>query len=151
MKCVKAGVTMSKPIEPFIHTIRVAWADCDPAEIAYTGRIPYFALEAIDEWWEKHAGYDWFQLNLDRNIGTPFVHMSLDFSSPITPRHRLVCEVRLLKIGDSSVRFHVRGKQADVLCFEGEFVSVIVVSDTMKSQSVPKEILEKIELFVVNN
>jgi hypothetical protein len=32
----------------FTHAIRVGWADCDPARIAYTGRIPYFALEAID-------------------------------------------------------------------------------------------------------
>jgi 4-hydroxybenzoyl-CoA thioesterase len=52
---------MSKPIElgadstgaaaahaPFVHRIRVRWADCDPASIAYTGQLPRFALEAIE-------------------------------------------------------------------------------------------------------
>ncbi|MCF6320686.1 MAG: acyl-CoA thioesterase [Rhizobiaceae bacterium] len=135
---------MSKPIEPFLHTIRVTWADCDPALIAYTGRIPYFALEAIEAWWEKQTGYNWFELNLDRNIGTPFVHMSIDFSSPVTPRHKLICEVSLLKIGNSSIRFGVSGKQNGVMCFEGEFVSVFVVAKTMKLQRPPAEIMDKI-------
>ena len=136
---------MSKPIEVFTHTIRVAWSDCDPALIAYTGRIPYFALESIDAWWEKHTGYDWFRINLDRNIGTPFVHMSLDFTSPITPRNKLICEVSLLKIGTSSIRFRVCGSQNDVQCFKGQFVSVIVVSKTMKPQPTPEDILTKIQ------
>ena len=140
---------MSKPIEVFIHTIRVAWSDCDPALIAYTGRIPYFALEAIDAWWEKYSGYDWYRINLDRNIGTPFVHMSLDFTTPITPRNKLDCEVSLLNIGNTSVRFKVRGSQAGVQRFEGQFVSVIVVSKSMKPRRPPVDILEKISPLVV--
>jgi 4-hydroxybenzoyl-CoA thioesterase len=133
---------MSKPIEPFIHTIRVAWADCDPALIAYTGRIPYFALESMDAWWEHHVGVNWYELNVDRNIGTPFVHMSIDFSSPVTPRHELQCEVKLLKVGKSSLRFSVRGSQNGELCFEGIFVSVTVVAKTLKTQDSPPELRE---------
>ena len=53
----------------FVFSIRVGWADCDPAHIAYTGRIPYFALEAIDAWWEATTHQDWYQLNIDKNIG----------------------------------------------------------------------------------
>jgi 4-hydroxybenzoyl-CoA thioesterase len=75
----------------FTHTIRVGWGDCDPARIAYTGRLPAFALEAIDAWWEHHLGGGWYQMELDHGIGTPFVHMSLDFRAPVTPRHRLEC------------------------------------------------------------
>lgn len=142
---------MSKHIEPFVHDIRVGWADCDPAMIAFTGNIPGFALEAIDAWWEAKAGSNWFELNIDRNIGTPFVHMSLDFRSPVTPRAVLNCEVSLLKIGNSSVRFKVRGRQNEVLCFEGEFVSVIVVAKTMKSQRVPPELMEKIESLAIGS
>jgi len=140
---------MSKPIEPFVHTIRITWADCDPALIAFTGRIPYFALEAIEAWWEKQTGHNWYELNLDRNIGTPFVHMSIDFVSPVTPRHQLHCEVSLLKIGNSSIRFCVQGRQDDGVCFKGEFVSVFVVAKTMKAQRPPAEILDRIKSQVV--
>ncbi len=87
---------MSKPTEgapprPFRHEIRVGWGDCDPARIAYTARIPEWALAAIDAWWESEVGPGWFQLNIDRGHGTPFVHMTLDFRAPVTPRHRLIC------------------------------------------------------------
>ncbi len=133
---------------PFIHSIRVGWADCDPAEIAFTGRIPNFALEAIDIWWQQHVGLDWYQLNIDRNIGTPFVHMSVDFKSPVTPRHRLECEVSLIHIGNSSVQHSVRGIQAGVLCFEGRFVSTFVDAKQMKTRPPPADILAALNLHL---
>lgn len=126
--------------EPFVHRIRVGWADCDPARIAYTGRLPAFALEAIDAWWERHVGDDWFRLNLDRDIGTPFVHLDLDFRAPVTPRHPLDCAVSLTKIGESSIGFHVAGSQAGTLCFEGNFVSVFVEAHSFRKIVVPADI-----------
>lgn len=137
--------TRMSAAEPFIHEIRVGWADCDPARIAYTGRIPNFALEAIDAWWEETTGNDWFHQNIDAGIGTPFVHMSIDFRNPITPRHRLSCEVRMNKLGTSSVRFSVKGFQNGILCFEGEFVEVFVDAESMTKTGVPQNYREKLE------
>ena len=132
----------------FTHSIRVRWGDCDPARIAYTGRIPYFALEAIDEWWRVRIGMDWFHGNVDRNVGTPFVHMSIDFRSPVTPRHTLFCEVRLIRLGESSVRFSVRGTQDGILCFEGEFVEVFVQSDQHRKIAVPADFRSKMDALL---
>ncbi len=131
---------------PFVHEIRVTWGDCDPAKIAYTARIPWFALDAINAWWEHHTdGNGWFQMNIDRNLGTPFVHMSLDFRSPITPRHRLMCEVWPVRIGETSIEFRVDGRQDGVLCFEGRFVSVFMTADAFKRQSPPDDIRSIVE------
>ena len=134
---------------PFTHQIRVGWADCDPAKIAYTGRIPYFALEAIDAWWGHTVGDDWFRMNVDDGIGTPFVHLSMDFRSPVTPRHALLCQVHLLKLGTSSIRFSVKGFQNEVLCFEGEFVEVFVEAGAMTKTGVPEKFREPL-MRVVN-
>jgi acyl-CoA thioesterase FadM len=133
---------------PFTHRIRVGWADCDPARIAYTGRIPYFALEAIDAWWAWATGEDWFRMNVDRNLGTPFVHMSLDFRAPVTPRHPLLCTVRLIRLGTSSVRFRVEGFQDGRLCFEGEFVEVFTDAVEHRSIAAPPLIRARIALLV---
>ena len=133
----------------FTHVIAVRWADCDPARIAYTGRIPNFALEAIDEWWNVHTGSDWYRGNVDLNLGAPFVHMSVDFRHPVTPRHPLVCEVRLLRLGESSIRFSVHGLQDNVLCFEGEFVEVFVEADAHRKIPAPADIRQKLEELVV--
>ncbi|MGH1368423.1 MAG: acyl-CoA thioesterase [Maritimibacter sp.] len=125
----------------FTHEIRVTWGDCDPAKIVYTARIPWFALDAINGWWEHHLGGDgWFQMEIDRNIGTPFVHMSLDFRSPITPRHRLICEVWPQKLGETSITFRVVGRQGGTLCFEGTFVCVFTVADRFEAQAAPPDI-----------
>ena len=134
----------------FTHAIKVRWADCDPARIAYTGRIPNFALEAIEEWWGSQIGMDWYHGNIDRDIGTPFVHLSVDFRSPVTPRHLLICEVALVHVGESSVRFSVRGKQDGVLCFEGEFVEVFVQAEAHRKITIPGEIRQKLEALATD-
>ena len=126
----------------FRHSICVRWADCDPAKIVFTGHIPTFALEAIDAWWRDTIHHDWYVLNVDRNIGTPFVHMTLDFRSPITPRYTLECDVALIRLGNSSVRHRVTGSQNGKKCFEGEFVAVFVDADTMTKRSPPDDLFK---------
>jgi len=127
--------------DDFVHEVRVTWGHCDPAKIVYTPHVPAFALEAIDAWWEHHlADCGWYHLNVDRNTGTPFVHMSLDFSNPITPRHRLMCKVRPTKIGETSINFQVVGEQNETQCFSGSFVCVFVIADKHKKKMVPEDI-----------
>lgn len=140
-----ADPIITEMLEPFIHPIRVGWADCDPALMAFTGRIPGFALEAIDAWWECYTDFDWFRLNVDRNIGTPFVHMEIDFESPVTPRHILECSVELINIGKTSFTHRVEGHQDGVLCFVSKFVSVCIVADKMKPQTPPRDLMAAIE------
>lgn len=131
------------PPPPFVHEIRVTWGDCDPARIAYTARLPWFALDAINAWWEHHMGGDgWYQMELDRDLGTPFVHMSLDFRSPVTPRHRLMCEVWPTRLGETSIAFHVAARQGGTLCFEGDFVCVFIVASGFRKQRPPKDIVD---------
>lgn len=130
----------------FEHEIRVSWGDCDPARIAYTARIPWWALDAINAWWEEHLGGDgWYQLELDRNVGTPFVHMSLDFRAPVTPRHRLICKVGPTRLGTASIAFRVEGWQDGVLCFEGRFVCVFIVARDFRPQPAPADIRAVVE------
>ncbi|WP_299722718.1 thioesterase family protein [uncultured Tateyamaria sp.] len=135
--------------DPFIHDIRVTWGDCDPARIAYTARLPWFALDAINAWWEAHLGGDgWYQLELDRNIGTPFVHLSMDFRSPVTPRHRLMCEVWPSRLGETSITFSMCARQDGTLCFEGTFTCVFVVADQFKRQPPPPDLRDIIAPLV---
>ncbi len=131
---------------PFEHEIRVTWGDCDPARVAYTARIPWFALDAINGWWAHYlheAG--WYHMELDLNMGTPFVHMTLDFRAPVTPRHPLLCEVYPMRLGRSSIRFAVNGRQAGDLCFEGQFVCVFSVADQFRPQPAPEKIRQLVE------
>lgn len=159
---------MSKPIEgrdhsefehgeeirqekPFRHSIRVRWGDCDPAKIAYTPNIPAWAIQAIEEWWKHHAGVHWYEINLDHHVGTPFVHMKMDFRSPVTPRHMLDCDVRLKRLGTRSITHEVKAYQNGILCFEGEFVAVFVDAGHANSRTPPADILAAIKKSVLED
>ena len=110
---------------------------------------PYFALDAINAWWEAHFDGDgWFQLQIDRNIGTPFVNLSMDFRSPVTPRHKLMCETYPTRLGNKSITFGMKARQNGVLCFEGSFTCVFTIADVFKSQSAPEELARVIKPLV---
>lgn len=127
--------------DAYIHEIRVGWGDCDPARIAYTARIPAWALEALNGWWEHNLGGDgWYQMELDRGIGTPFVRMTMDFKRPVTPRHRLMCHVWPNLLGETSVGFHVDGHQDGKLCFSGDFVCVFIKAGKIAKAPPPDEV-----------
>ncbi|MGG7567830.1 acyl-CoA thioesterase [Rhodovulum sp. DZ06] len=127
------------------HEIRVGWGDCDPARIAYTGRLPWFALEAINGWWEEKLGGGWYQMELDRKIGTPFVKLGMEFFSPVTPRHRLVCSVWPSRLGTTSITFRVEGRQDGTLCFAGDFTSVFTDAVKFVKAPPPEEIRALVE------
>ena len=150
------GGTMSKPIEmsprpqgAFTHTIRVTWGDCDPARIVYTGRLPWFALDAINGWWEAHLGGDgWYQMELDRNVGTPFVRLEMDFLKPVTPRHPLICHVWPTRLGETSIEFRVDGAQDGDLCFSTRTVSVFIEAAAFRKAPPPQDIRDILALHL---
>lgn len=127
--------------ELYVHRRRIAWWDTDAANIAYTGRFPQFGMEAIDGWFIDRLGTDWYRLHNDLGGGSPFVHLSMDMRSPLTPRDELLTTVRLAKAGRSSLEFRVEGRVAadGRLSFEGRFVCVFIDSATQKPTRIPAQ------------
>jgi len=108
--------------------------------------MPETFTQAINGWWEAHLDGDgWFQMELDRGFGTPFVHMEMDFRAPVTPRHRLICKVRPVRLGQSSISFRVEGFQDGALCFEGLFVCVFIVAGSLEKRAAPDEVRAIVE------
>ncbi len=130
---------MSKPTEPFVHRRRILWGETDAARIAYTARFLDFAMEAVEAWFRNRLGIGWFELNVDLGMGTPFVHASLDFRSPVTPRDELGSTVTLTRLGGSSLRFAVVGHAGARLVYEATLVCAFVATATMRPIPVPEQ------------
>jgi 4-hydroxybenzoyl-CoA thioesterase len=129
----------ARPAALFVHRRIITWSDTDAAGIAYSGRFPVFALEAIDAWFFDRLGADWFELHRNQGGGTPFVHMSLDFRASLRPRDELSTTVALRKAGRSSLDFAVTGRlPPDTVSFEGRFVCAFVDAATGKSRAIPQ-------------
>jgi acyl-CoA thioesterase FadM len=139
---------MSKPTEgrkfPFVHARRVRWGEADPARIAYTARFLDFAMDAIEAFLLDRLGAGFYELNVDQAIGTPFVHVEIDFRSPLTPRDLLETEVRLARLGGGSLTFAVRGRVGERLAFEGKMICATadVSGPEMRPIRVPERIRE---------
>jgi acyl-CoA thioesterase FadM len=130
----------------FVWRRRVGFGDCDPARIAYTGRIPEFALEAIDAFWEDLLDGDhWFNQLVTLGFGTPFVHLEFDFKAPVTPRHPLLLAVAPVALGESSITFAVTARQDGVVRFVARSVSVFVESAGFTKIPVPDRVRGAIE------
>jgi len=128
------------PAALFVHRRKIIWADSDPARIAYTGRFPNFALEAIEAWCADRLGLDWFRMHQTLGGGTPFVHMSMDFRASLRPGDELLTSVALRRAGRSSLEFSVIGRLADgTLSFEGKFVCAFVDDATHRSAPIPEQ------------
>ena len=132
---------------PFVHNITVGWGDCDPAQIAYTANIPTWSLQAIEAWYKACLGVDWYAINLDNGIGTPFVHLDFDMVSPVTPRAVLACKVYVRRIGRSSLAHRVESFQDGVLCFTGQTVAAFVDASRMKPVSIPPNMRASIRAY----
>jgi 4-hydroxybenzoyl-CoA thioesterase len=138
---------MSRPTEPFVHRRRILWGETDAARIAYTARFLDFAMEATEAWFVERMGTGWYELNLDLGIGTPFVHASLDFRSPVTPRDTLESTVLLTRLGGSSLRFAVAGRAdgGTRLVYEGRLACVFVDNKVMRPIPVPERFRPALE------
>ncbi|EGD57511.1 thioesterase superfamily protein [Novosphingobium nitrogenifigens DSM 19370] len=112
---------------PFTVQRRVSFVDCDPAGIAYTGRLVDIAIQSIEVFW--HAvldGQGWYELQEEHGLGMPFVQLESRFRSPVTPRGLLDCTVEPVALGRSSVSFCVTAQQDGLHCFELRSVSAFV-------------------------
>jgi len=127
--------------------LTVGWGDCDPAQIAYTARIPEWALKAIEDWY-RYCLVDWYQINLQRGIGTPFVSLSCKFSAPVTPRYPLIMKVFVTRLGNSSLSHRVEALQNNVLCFSADTTAVFVEACGMKPVPIPPNMRKNIENYI---
>ena len=133
---------------PVRHDVTVGWGDCDPAQIAYTANIPRWALLAVEQWYRECLGWDWYEINLRRGIGTPFVSLSLDFHAPITPRAPLQHTVYVKRLGNHSISHYLEGHQCQIRCYSASSTAVFTRAARMEPLAIPPGIRRSIENFI---
>ncbi|MEP1930580.1 MAG: thioesterase family protein [Roseibium sp.] len=94
-------VKMSKT---FTTTRELRFGDCDISGTAY---FPAYLdiLNGVNEEFWTVIGYPWHEIIWKERWGTPTVHLSCDFSKPSLFGELLTFELRVTKVGRSSVTF----------------------------------------------
>ena len=110
------------------------FGDCDISGTAY---FPSYLniLNGVNEEFWAYLGFPWHKIIWEDRWGTPTVHISSDFSSPSFFGEELEFEVKVLKVGRSSVTLHHN------ICCEGKqrwsSTQVLAASDLDKHISIP--------------
>ncbi|WP_152988074.1 thioesterase family protein [Paracoccus sp. MKU1] len=129
----------------FILKRRVAFGDCDPARVAYAGRLIESALDAVDAFWDDLLdGKGWFHMNIHRGLGMPFVRMECEFINPISAGTMMRWLVQPESIGTTSIVIFVEGRKEGQACFQARLVSVFSKLDKMEKINIPEDIREVI-------
>ncbi|MGC2777452.1 MAG: thioesterase family protein [Bradyrhizobium sp.] len=78
------------------------FGDCDPSGIAYFPSYLNILNGVVEELWAT-IGFPWPGLIKIRKIGTPTVHLTCDFARPSMFGDVLTFELRIIKVGGSSL------------------------------------------------
>lgn len=117
----------------FVTSTPVRFADVDHAGIVYFPRFFHFFHLAFEEMWRARLGARAYVDLLDRDrLGFPAVRAECDYRSPLRFGDVMEIEVRVVRLGRTSVTFGYRvyraadERVARVLAAEGLTVSAIV-------------------------
>lgn len=126
---------------PFIHERTIVFGETDAARIVYTVRFFDFAVDAIDAFYGRILGINFYDLNMNYDLSSPFVHAGIDFRSALRPGEVLRTTVLLDRIGRSTLSFTLEGATAcGRQSFVGKFIVSFIAPSRMKSVAMPSEI-----------
>jgi 4-hydroxybenzoyl-CoA thioesterase len=124
----------------FRAPIKVCFSDIDNAGIVYYPRFMHYFHLAMEEFFPSVLGIDYSAVLHERNVAFPTVHVEGDFKRPMTYGNHIDIEVKILKMGQSSITWGYRGclhNDENVTVVEGSNVTVCVRTDTFEKIDVP--------------
>jgi len=128
---------------PYIYRRRILFGETDAARIVYTPRFTDYCMEAAEVWFRDYLLSDWYQMNAYEELGTPVVHMELDFFAPLIGNDIVEIEIKLSKVGNSTVSLAFEGlrlREGDnqrVKSFTALIIFCYFSNQTEKAMSIP--------------
>ncbi len=133
---------------PFSVTRTVKWGECDPAGIVYTPKVLDYAMEIVEAWYREVVGVSWLKLNREMAMGAPTVRVELDFFEAPYPDQDIVIDLRVAKLGRSSITFVVTGRnEGGGDLFRAKLISCFVSKPAFKSTASPDQFRDRIAAY----
>ncbi len=131
----------------FRSKLKIRFGDIDHAGIVYYPRFLHYFHVALEEFFGQELGIDYPILVNEHRIGLPTVHLETDFSRPLRYGDQIEVEVRIIKIGRTSITFGYRVfKQGDKEPRTiGHNVTVCQDIDTFKKKDIPDWLRQRLE------
>ncbi|MGV7223671.1 MAG: acyl-CoA thioesterase [Nitrospinales bacterium] len=125
----------------FRAPINVCFSDIDNAGIVYYPRFMHYFHLAMEAFFASVLGISYAAVLHKRNLSLPTVHLESDFHRKMKYGDRIDMEVRVIKIGKSSIswgyRGYLNGEEKEIVV-EGGNVTVCLRTDNFEKVDVPQ-------------
>ena len=121
--------------EPFVHLLRVRYAECDPQQIVFNANyFAYFDI-AMTELWRAAAGS--YTAMLERGIDMVVAEASARFLGAARFDDELALEVAITRLGSTSCVTRHRVLRREEVLVEGEMRHVFVDRESLQKTPIP--------------
>jgi acyl-CoA thioester hydrolase len=128
------------PREPFLHPLRVRYAECDPQQIVFNANyFAYFDI-AMTELWRAAVGS--YGEMLDRGVDMVVAEASARFLGAARFDDEIELEVAVTRLGTTSCTTRHRILRGGEALVEGEMRHVIVDRESLQKTPIPQWLRE---------
>ena len=118
---------------------KIRFGDIDRAGIVYYPRFLHYFHVAMEEFFDASLCVEYPTVINRHGIGLPTVHLETDFKGPLRYGDKIEVEVRVLTLGNSSIKFGYRvfRQGEDVPRVIGHNITVCVDMNTFEKKNIP--------------
>jgi len=131
----------------FRAPLTVRFGDVDLAGFVYYPRLVHYCHVAMEEFFAREVGLDYARFLADHRQGLPTVRLEADFRRPLHYGDRIEIEVRVQKLGESSIHwlFRLLRDGLEPPTAEVRVVTANMDAETLTKRPVPDWLREKLE------
>ncbi len=142
--CSGAGATVA---EPFVHRLRVRYAECDPQGVLFNANYLAYVDHTITELWR--AAYGGYTVMLDQGVDIVVAEANLRFLGSARFDDEIAIETVVTNVGTTSVTTGYRFLRGEELLLEASLRHVFVDRETGLKTPMPDWAREGLEPWAV--
>jgi 4-hydroxybenzoyl-CoA thioesterase len=128
----------------------IRFSHCDPAGIVYFVNFFDMIGAAVEDWFREAIGLPFPEMHLQQRVGFPIVNTGCQFFRPCHLGDILELELRVARLGRSSIEFEVRGRVKGDEKFLARHKVAMISLDSFKATPIPKDLREKMAPYFTN-
>lgn len=127
----------------------ILFSHCDPAGIVYFPRLFDLLHRAMEDWFTFGLEERFADFIMKKGLGIPTVATQVDFVSPARIGDLLRVELRVLKLGRSSVVLGIDSFVSEQPCFRGRHTICCFSHHTRKVVPIADDLRGRMEAYLV--
>jgi len=127
----------------------ILFSHCDPAGIVYFPRFFDLLHRAMEDWFTFGLEERFADFIMKKKLGIPTVGTKVDFVGPARFGDLLKVELRVAKLGSSSIDLAIDSYVDGRPCFKARHTVCVFSQESFKAVPIPAELRARMEPYVV--